>query len=111
VIDFADVNFKWARPDNAKPHPGYNPGKLPDLVIAMRRNPQLRLMTIHGYFDLVATVGEAKSAIEGSGVPRDRVDERRYMSGHMTYVGPTAALMSRDVKAFILRAASNVAHN
>lgn len=105
VIDFAEVNFKWVRPDNLKPHPGYNPGKIPDLVIAMRRNPQLRLMTIHGYFDLAATVGEAKAGIEGSGVPRDRVDERRYMSGHMTYVGPSAAPMSRDVKAFIRKAA------
>lgn len=109
VIDFANVNFGWTRPDNAKPHPGYNPGKLPDLVIAMRRNPQLRLMTIHGYFDLVATVGEAKAAIEGGGLPRERVDERRYMSGHMTYVGPTSALMSRDVKTFIQRAAPKAA--
>jgi carboxypeptidase C (cathepsin A) len=109
VIDFADVNFKWNRPDNLKPHPGYNPGKLPDLIVAMRRNSQLRLMTIHGYFDLVATVGEAKAGIEGSGVPRERVDERRYMSGHMTYVGPSAAVMSRDVKDFILKAASSAA--
>jgi carboxypeptidase C (cathepsin A) len=105
VISFGEVNLAWTRPDNLRPHPAFNPQGNSDLVIAMRRNPQLRLMTVHGYFDMGATVGEAARAIDISGVPRDRVDERRYQSGHMTYVGPSATLMSNDIKTFVLRAA------
>jgi len=72
-----------------------------DLATAMRRNGDLRVLVASGYFDLVTTPAAAKDALQQAGVPADRTTIRDYESGHMLYLGNTAAAFSDDVRALI----------
>ena len=72
-----------------------------DLATAMRRNGDLRVLVASGYFDLVTTPAAAKDALRQAGVPADRTTIRDYESGHMLYLGDTAAAFSDDVRALI----------
>ena len=72
-----------------------------DLATAMRRNGDLRVLVASGYYDMVTTPAAAKDALTKAGVPEDRVTVRNYESGHMLYLGDTAAAFSDDVRALI----------
>jgi carboxypeptidase C (cathepsin A) len=82
---------------------GVTPGQsfATDLAIAMRRTPKLRVMVASGYYDLVTNSATAEASIEEANLPADRLILRRYASGHMLYLGDTAAAFSNDVKALI----------
>jgi carboxypeptidase C (cathepsin A) len=97
LIAFKDVNFAWK--DN-----GGDTGA--DLVTAMRRNPQLRLMSAQGWFDLGGAVGSAEYGIAQRGLPADRVTSKHYASGHMCYVGETGKIMAADLREFIVKASA-----
>lgn len=109
VIDWVNVNFPF---DHGKPTTNAatafnvgagDPGA--ELAAAMRRNPDLRLMSIQGWFDMFGPVGTAQYGIAQRHLPVDRVTAKAYFSGHMPYVGEAGPLMATDLKAFI-RAAS-----
>ncbi|CAL1691481.1 hypothetical protein MMB232_01622 [Brevundimonas subvibrioides] len=72
-----------------------------DLATAMRRNGDLRVLVASGYFDMVTTPAAAHDALNKAGVPTDRLTLRNYESGHMLYLGDTAAAFSDDVRALI----------
>lgn len=73
-----------------------------DLSIAMRRNPGLRVMAASGEYDMLATPLNARYQLELDGLlPQDRVTYRTYESGHMLYLGHTAAQFSDDVRNFV----------
>lgn len=72
-----------------------------DLATAMRRNQNLRVLVASGYFDLVTTPAAAKDSLQQAGVPADRTVIRDYESGHMLYLGDTAAAFSDDVRSLI----------
>ncbi len=72
-----------------------------DLATAMRRNGDLKLLVASGYFDMVTTPAAAQDALAKAGVPADRLTLRNYESGHMLYLGDTAAAFSDDVRALI----------
>lgn len=72
-----------------------------DLATAMRRNRDLQVLVASGYFDLVTTPAAAKDALLQASVPAERVTIRDYESGHMLYLGDTAAAFSDDVRALI----------
>lgn len=72
-----------------------------DLATAMRRNGDLRVLVASGYYDMVTTPAAAQDALSKAGVPTDRVTMRNYESGHMLYLGDTAAAFSDDVRALI----------
>ncbi len=72
-----------------------------DLAWAMRRNPDLRVMVASGYYDLVTTAADTERQIREAGLPADRVSLKIYESGHMLYLGDTAAAFADDVRAFI----------
>lgn len=76
-----------------------------DLAIAMRRNPALQVLVASGYYDLSTNSATAEYAVEQAGLPQDRVAMRRYASGHMLYLGDTAAAFSADVRDLIRRTA------
>jgi carboxypeptidase C (cathepsin A) len=100
AIAFRSVNSKWDY--------GYGPG-IPvgrnfgdDLGVAMRRNPQLKLMVGAGYYDLTTTLGNAEYVIAHSGIPPERTQFHYYESGHMPYLGKEARpALARDVRAFV----------
>jgi len=103
AIAFRTVNARWDY--------GFGPGVpagrnyAEDLGIAMRRNPELRLMVGAGYYDLVTTLGAAEYTIAHSGIPADRTQFRYYRSGHMPYLGSDArAKLAGDVRAFVTAA-------
>jgi len=73
-----------------------------DLAIAMRRQPQLRVMLMSGYYDLLATPLAMASSVKAAGLPAERVTLHSYESGHMSYLGGTAAQFGRDVRQFIV---------
>ncbi|WP_177204071.1 S10 family peptidase [Sphingobium sp. AP50] len=100
-IDFLNVNFPWRNPPYAPgvPAPGSDPGA--DIAAAMRRNPDLQLMTIEGWFDLFGAVGSAKFGVAQRQLPQDRVIAKAYWSGHMAYVGQAGVQMAKDLREFI----------
>ncbi|WP_395397800.1 peptidase S10 [Novosphingobium sp. BL-8A] len=101
-IDFVNVNFPFQRPGTTPkgdPLPGEDSGA--DLAAAMRRNPDLRLMSIQGWFDMFGAVGNAKYGIAQRHLPTDRVVQKSYWSGHMAYVGDAGIQMASDLKEFI----------
>ncbi len=73
-----------------------------ELALSMRRIPQLRVLILAGYFDLVTTAAEARYQVEIAGLPADRTQMKVYPSGHMVYLGGTSRLFSDDVRHFIL---------
>jgi carboxypeptidase C (cathepsin A) len=97
------ANWKW---DRAQVEP--NQSFAVDLAIAMRRNPRLRLLVAAGDYDLVTTPGAARRQLDQANLPAGRVTYRNYESGHMLYVGDTAAAFSDDVRALIRSATAPI---
>lgn len=75
-----------------------------DLATAMRRNERLRVLVASGSYDLVTTPAAARRSLQAANLPSDRVTIRDYPSGHMLYLGDTAAAFSDDVRALIQKA-------
>lgn len=103
-IEFHKVNGRWDY--------GYGPGvpsranNADDLAVAMRRNPELRLLVGTGYYDLVTTVGAAEYTIAHADFPAERVTMKSYESGHMPYLGEeTRKQVAADLREFIRTAA------
>jgi carboxypeptidase C (cathepsin A) len=100
AIAFRSVNSKWDYGYGAGIPAGRNFGD--DLGVAMRRNPQLKLMVGAGYYDLTTTLGNAEYVIAHSGIPPERTQFHYYESGHMPYLGKEARpALARDVRAFV----------
>ncbi len=101
VIEFAKVNARWDY--------GFGPGTpasnrnyAEDLAIAMRRNPNLRVLVGTGYFDLVTTIGSAEHMISHIEIDRSRVSHKLYQSGHMPYIGVSSRQnLTKDLRQFI----------
>lgn len=72
-----------------------------DLAVAMRRNETMRVLVASGYYDLVTHPAPAEYSIEQAKLPTDRTMLRRYESGHMLYLGDTAAAFSEDVRTLM----------
>lgn len=108
AIDWININLPWAygpRQPGAAAEADLNSGDPGgDLAAMMRRNPDLRLMSIQGWYDLFGAVGSADYGIAQRHLPSDRVTARAYQSGHMAYVGAAGIAMAADLKQFILKA-------
>ncbi|MDG2523041.1 hypothetical protein P7B02_16010 [Caulobacter segnis] len=74
-----------------------------DIATAMRRNERLQVLVASGSYDLVTTPAAARRSLQAADLPTDRVTFRDYPSGHMLYLGDTAAAFSDDVRALIQR--------
>lgn len=73
-----------------------------DLAVAMRRQPRLQLMVATGYYDLLGTPASLVYQLDNGHVPKARTRLKRYLSGHMLYLGGTSHAFSDDVRAFVL---------
>jgi carboxypeptidase C (cathepsin A) len=73
-----------------------------DLAVAMRRQPHMQLMVATGYYDMLATPASLVYQLQEGHVPRSRTRLKRYLSGHMLYLGGTSHQFSDDVRDFVL---------
>jgi carboxypeptidase C (cathepsin A) len=86
------------------------PNVLPDLAVAMKTNPTLKVLVLGGYYDVSTPYFEGKFELRHLPIPaalEKNIEYRYYESGHMVYVNlPTLKLLHDDVAAFIKSGAS-----
>ncbi len=80
---------------------------LPDLAIAMKRDPLLKIMVNGGYFDITTPFYEGWYELHHLQIPpslQKNVEYRYYKSGHMIYVHvPALKQLHANIAAFIRR--------
>ena len=78
---------------------------LPDLAVAMKRNPDLKVMVLGGYFDISTPYYEGWFETHHLPIPpklQSNIQYHYYESGHMVYVHiPALKQLHDDVAAFI----------
>lgn len=81
------------------------PNVLPDLAVAMKMNPTMKVLVLGGYFDISTPYFEGKYDLRHLPIPPElekNIEYRYYESGHMVYVNvPTLGKLHDDVAAFI----------
>ena len=77
----------------------------PDLALALRRNPHLKVMVASGRYDLGTPYSASDWSIAQIDVPPEvmaRVSHHHYDAGHMMYTRPTdLAQLQTDLAAFL----------
>jgi carboxypeptidase C (cathepsin A) len=104
AIEFKMVNSKWDY--DSRLGPAGPTTRAQDLAATMRRNPNLRLLSVSGAYDAVIPLESVAYSLTHSGLPQDRVTIRTYPAGHMAYLGdaPSKAL-AEDLRKFLSQTA------
>ncbi len=83
------------------------PNVLPDLAVAMKQNPNFKVMVNGGYFDVSTPYFEGVMELRHLPIPtalRGNIEYHYYQSGHMVYVHPpTLVELHNNVADFIRR--------
>jgi carboxypeptidase C (cathepsin A) len=83
------------------------PNVLPDLAVAMKQNPDMKVMVNGGYFDVSTPYFEGVMEMRHLPVPpalRSNIEYRYYQSGHMVYAHlPSLVALHDNVADFIRR--------
>jgi carboxypeptidase C (cathepsin A) len=99
-------DYKHQPPDADKPLIML-PNVLPDLAVAMKQNPNFKVMVNGGYFDISTPYFEGVMELRHLPVPqalRSNIEYHYYQSGHMVYVHPpTLVELHTNVADFIRR--------
>ena len=85
------------------------PNVLPDLAIAMKQNPDMKVMVNGGYFDVSTPYFEGKMEMRHLPVPPNlqaNIEYKYYESGHMVYVHPPTLVQLHDNVADFIRRTS-----
>ena len=100
AIAFKAVNSKWDY--DSRLGPAGPSTRAQDLAATMRRNPQLRLLSVSGDYDAVVPLEGVVYSLTHSGLPQERVTIRAYAAGHMAYLGdaPSKAL-AEDLRRWL----------
>ena len=83
---------------------------MPDLSMAMKRNPKLRILLMGGYFDLGCTYFGATYENKHLQIPQtlqSNISYRFFQTGHMVYVTNEALKELHDATANFIRAAED----
>lgn len=76
-----------------------------DLAETMSRNPDLKVLVMHGYYDLATPFLGIEYTIDHLGLEpaiRDNVSYKYYPAGHMMYIDPASAVIfKKDLAEFI----------
>lgn len=106
-----DFGERWDylhRPPGEKTKVPQATNVIPDLAVAMKQNPQLKVMMNGGYFDLATPYFAAEyelSHLPMSAATAANIEVKLYPSGHMVYALDTARVaLSNNVADFIRRA-------
>ena len=76
------------------------PDTIPDLAAALAQNPQLKVLSVNGYHDLVTPFFQTERDLARLG-PMANVQLRFYLGGHMTYLDDgSRALEKADLVQF-----------
>ncbi|MFT3976220.1 MAG: peptidase S10 [Sphingomonas bacterium] len=100
---------KWDQKHRAPGRGGYGPMALADTALdlaqAMRENPNLKVLSLNGYYDMATPFFGAEYDLKHMDVPpelRKNLTFKYYESGHMVYVNPEVhPQFTRDMDAFI----------
>ena len=87
------------------------PNVLPDLAVAMKQNPDMKVMVNGGYFDVSTPYFEGKMEMRHLPVPpslQANIEYEYYESGHMVYVHPPTLVQLHDNVADFIRRTSGV---
>jgi len=86
------------------------PNLLPDIALAMKYNPRLKLMMNSGYFDLATPYFQGVYELNQLPIPdnlRANIETRFYESGHMVYAHePSLKALHDNVSDFMRRASA-----
>ena len=78
---------------------------LPDMTSAMKRNPNLKILILNGYYDLATVFYGVEHSINHMGLDADlkkNIIMKYYEAGHMMYTHmPSMQKFKKDVDAFI----------
>jgi carboxypeptidase C (cathepsin A) len=89
------------------------PNVLPDLAVAMKRNPNMKVMVNGGYFDISTPFYEGWFEAHHLPIPaslRGNIEYHYYPSGHMVYVHLPALKQLHDNVAAFIRSTDNLSH-
>jgi carboxypeptidase C (cathepsin A) len=87
------------------------PNVLPDLAVAMKQNPDMKVMVNGGYFDVSTPYFEGKMEMRHLPVPpslQANIEYKYYESGHMVYVHPPTLVQLHDNVVDFIRRTSGV---
>jgi carboxypeptidase C (cathepsin A) len=87
------------------------PNVLPDLAVAMKRNPDMKVMVNGGYFDISTPFYEGWFEMHHLPIPpslQGNIEYRYYKSGHMIYVHLPALKQLHDNVAAFIRGTDNL---
>ena len=78
-----------------------------DLAQVLRMNPELQVLVVSGYYDLVTPFFDAEFTLNRHDIQAGRIEYKYYDGGHMMYVNePSRTQMLDDMRAFVLRQTS-----
>jgi carboxypeptidase C (cathepsin A) len=86
---------------------------IPDLSMAMKYNPRLRVMLTGGYFDLATPYYEGVYEMRHLQIPRQlqrNIEYHYYQSGHMVYANEASLKQLHDDAAAFIRRTDNLEH-
>jgi len=87
------------------------PNVLPDLAVAMKRDPGMKLLVTGGYFDISTPYFAGVFELRHLPVPANlqgNIEYRYFEAGHMVYVNPQAMRDMRDTVADFIRRTDNL---
>lgn len=103
---YSDWDYKHQPPPAAKPLIAL-PNVLPDLAVAMKQNPNMKVMVNGGYYDISTPYFEGVMELRHLPIPdslRPNIEYRYYESGHMVYAHhPSLVAIHDNVADFIRR--------
>ncbi|GEN61100.1 S10 family peptidase [Acetobacter nitrogenifigens] len=105
-------SFHHEQPDMPSSKRGV-PNVLPDLAMAMKTNPSLKVQLNQGYFDLGTPYFEGVYEMSHLPIPRalaGNIEIHQYMSGHMVYTHAPALKELHDNAAAFIRRNDNLPH-
>ena len=88
------------------------PNVLPDLAVAMKRNPTMKIMVNGGYFDVSTPYYAGRFELQHLPVPaplQANIEYRYYPAGHMVYLHPPSLKALHDNVADFIRRSDNIA--
>ena len=106
---YGDWDYKHQPPGADKPLIAL-PNVLPDLAVAMKQDPDLKVMVNGGYYDVSTPYFAGKLEMRHLPVPANilsNVEYHYYESGHMVYAHPPSLKAIHDNVADFIRRTSN----
>ena len=113
---FANVGHFWSfehhQPGESEGFPGAL-NVMPDLAVALKFNPQLKVMVTGGYYDLATPFFEGWYEMHHLPIPANlqaNIEYHYYPSGHMVYANEASLKALHDDTASFIRRTDNLAH-